>query len=201
MKTSASLALFCLLSLALFAAATTGHAQTVLNPSFEDPATDSLVDGGGDNWTATGSTVIVSNNFGRGTPTPYGTQFLYLRPGTSDAQTISGFTPGQAYELTLDVAYFNASSGTVTLSVSGGATASQSYATPTSSDDGFVIDTLDFTPTTSANVTFTVASDSTTDGSFEVDNVQIVPEPSTWALLSVGASLLGLAMRRSPRAA
>ena len=163
MKTKTSFRLFTLAATTLLAGAATGRAQTILNPSFENPATTSYVDGGGDNWSLTAGTALIqSNSLGRGT-TPYGTQFLYLRPASTDAQTVGAFTLGQIYTFTLAVADAQfLPNDSITLSVSGGATASQSYSIPESSSLNFpfVDYTVTFIPLTSTTVTLAVTNTS-----------------------------------------
>ena len=208
MKTKTSLRLFTLAATTLLAGAATGRAQTILNPSFENPATTSYVDGGGDNWSLTAGTALIqSNSLGRGT-TPYGTQFLYLRPASTDAQTVGAFTLGQIYTFTLAVADAQfLPNDSITLSVSGGATASQSYSIPESSSQNFpfVDYTVTFIPLTSTTVTLAVTNTSSYDangGSIAVDNARVavgtlaVPEPSTWAALCLGVAGLGVVTLR-----
>ena len=92
----------------------------------------------------------------------------------------------------------------MTLQVSGGATAIQSFALPDNPQFGgllpFVTYTLNFVPTSSAAVTFTLSAGV---NPIALDNVQLLaPEPSTWAAVGLGAGLLGIAaLRRRPHGA
>ena len=170
-----ALTLAAALGFATLAAATSLHAQTLLNGSFEDPEVDTQTRGAGKYWTSQGdgTVVVINNSYNRGTPTYYGTQLLILDMSTSASQTISGFTPGQTYGVTFDTAYYNASRAIIDVSVSGGATASDMFRVPTARANGFTEWTLTFTPTTSADITLTFANDAISNGEIELDNVRL----------------------------
>ena len=187
-----------------------GQAQTVLNPSFESPATTngSFAAGSGDNWTPTYPPAIpygvyvFTNGSNIGT-TPYGNQWVYFDGGTSDSQTISsGFVLGTVYTFSLDCADVTGRTNQrLTLTVSGGgmvAAATQTFAvparvTPESGALPFATYSLAFTPLTAAPVTISFSNQ--TDASpLAADNVRLsaagvgaVPEPSIWAPLGLGA--------------
>ena len=190
------------------AATKVAAAPVLLNGSFEDPALagTNFASGSGANWTATAGAFVLTNNFGFGT-TPYGSQWEEFANNTTDTQTISsGFTPNTRYVLSLVASDVSGNSGDqLTLSVSGGATATQTFSLPARTggqNSGalpFVSYTLTFTPTTVGPVVVTLAAGSS-GGGIAIDNVQFlaVPEPSTWALLGLSSlGMLRLALRRT----
>ncbi len=211
MKTKANSLRLLILAVVLSVVASSLRAQSVLNGSFEAPALSNgdYESGSGDNWTPSGDAFVFTNGFGNGT-TPYGNQYEFFNPGVSDAQTISrAFTLNATYTLSLVASdIFGDQGQQLTIAVSGGATATQTFAIPSRSGGvssgalSFAAYTLAFTPTINTAVTDTGIS------SFAVDNVQLsapvlgVPEPSTWSLLGLGgAGLLGLTLyRRAPHA-
>nr|MDQ2659290.1 hypothetical protein [Verrucomicrobiota bacterium] len=84
-------------------AASSLHAQTILNGSFENPALapGGQANGSGDNWTTTGGGFVETNGGPFGT-TPFGNQWEALNPAATDAQTLTGtFTLGSTYTLSL----------------------------------------------------------------------------------------------------
>ncbi len=211
MKTKTSLrSLTLALALWPLAAVSSLHAQMVLNGSFENPALPNGdgAPGSGDNWTATGNAFLFTNGRNLGTTT-FGNQWEILLKNDTDAQTLTGtFTLGSIYTLSLVAADVFATPGDLlTLSITGVATASQTFVIPQRTNSGntplpFVTYSLDFTPTTTGSVTITLTNASAIAGSdIALDNVQVglasaVPEPSTWALLGLGgAGLLGVTLR------
>ncbi len=203
-----------LVLLASVAATTRLHAQMLLNGSFENPATSTeIFFSAGANWTQIGSgnDFVCSNTgsgYGGGT-TPYGSQYLeVLYQGDGASQSDSGLTNGQTYLFTLAAAPTNTNPATVTLSVTGGATASQTFpltvrATPSGAGVPLPFQTLALalTCTSSQAVTLSLV-DASPNQQIAVDNAQLsVPEPSAWALLAVGTVGLGWTLRRRVRAA
>lgn len=190
-----------LLAAASLHAQTVQPVQPVQNGSFENPGVNGQVAGAGNNWTVTGNPFVLSNNAGLGTTT-YGNQWERLNAGSTVAQTLPGtLNLGQLYTLSLVAADVYGQGDQLTLTVSGAATASQVFTIPghgfSSGALPFVEYDLSFTPTSTGNVTITLANTGTTNG-LALDNVQVsVPEPSTWAAVAAGAGLLGfVALRR-----
>lgn len=195
-----------LLIISLLTAITHGEAQTLINGSFENPATTNSYAGAGDGWTTTGNASVnnsSSYNTGR---TPYGDQYLRLLgfvnptsgmviPATASQTIGSGFIIGNTYRLTLSgVSASSLQSSQLGISVSGGANAGLNAMLPAQGQNPppilpFVDFSLDFTVTTNAPVTITF-NNSLNTGAI-IDNVNLVPEPSTWAAMLVGVVVLG----------
>lgn len=208
-------ALFSLLATGVFTAFVSGQAQTLINGSFENPATTPTYAGAGDGWTTTGSASVTSTT-GSTRKTPYGTQYLELigfvspntgaAPATASQVIGSGFVIGNTYRLTLAAVSGNSlRSATFGISVTGGATASTSVTLAplnTTSPDTYAFANygLDFTVTSNAPVTFTLTDSNNATGSI-IDNVNLnlVPEPSTWITTLAGLAGLGRIWRRSGR--
>ena len=174
-------------------------AQMIQNGSFENPALvgTKYVSGSGANWTATAGAFVLTNDFGFGI-TPFGNQWEEFANNTTDTQTISdGFVTGTPYTLSLVASDVSGSTGDqLTLSVSGSATAGQTFPIPARTGGQnpgalqFASYALTFTPMTAGPVTVTLAAGSS-GGGIAIDNVQLtVPEPSTWTLLLAVAVLL-----------
>ena len=175
-------------------------AQQVVNGGFEQDAPSSSTYNPGSGWTISnpGAPYIYSNSFGHGT-TPYGSQWLFLSGGT-ESQTISGsFKVGQRYELFIGAA--DVEGGTLPklhVTLGGGSTAGQVYSMPQggsySTNTPIVFGTyeLDFTPTTTGPISISLFG----DYPIAIDNVSLVPEPSTWALLGLGLAGAGVVTLR-----
>jgi hypothetical protein len=182
------------------------HAQMLLNGGFENPTLAYTQIDTADDWTDAGpgqegyqQDTNSSATFGT---TPYGSQYVVLFGDTPITQTISGFAAGETYELSAAFADEGDLGSTFTLTVSGAATASDSFLLPANSDFEtnntipFQSGSLLFTTDAAGSVTVTLS----TDLQVAVDNVSlqaVAPEPATWAemLLSCGA-LAFLAMFR-----
>lgn len=180
-------------------------AQNLLNGSFEmgtDPNT-----GAGQNigMTAPDSTTVFGWTLSSGTVDYIGSRWVAgdgVRcidlSGTSAGtifQTISGFTPGLTYQLSFLMAA-NPEGGAPTRSLQadiGGASQIFSFTGPGSAADlGWAQRTFQFT---AAAPTLTLTFTSLDNNAFgaALDGVRIVPvpEPSSWALLVIGASAWG----------
>ena len=183
-----------------------GHASagpTVLNGSFESPdISGGTASNGGAFWTASSPSVyLVDNVTGLGL-TPYGSQFLALNPGQSDSQTITGFQLGSIYTFS---AYFadliNGTNPSLTVTLSGLVSLSQTFTAPVGGPYGN--STIPFThviftiPALTANGTITLTlTDASTNGTIGVDNVSVVPEPSSILAACVGLGAVGCALRK-----
>lgn len=202
------------LALSCAGTGTSAAATLLLNGSFESPllSPGTGIAGGGDNWTPSSrNSVIASNGFDDIGSTPYGSQFLGLNAGNADSQTVPNLVAGTTYYLTAYFAdAFGGGSPSLTMAVTGAATASQTYGAPVGGPYGaantipFTAATLSFVAQTSGAATVTL-TDSSPGAAIVVDNVLLdtvapVPEPSTWALVGLGgAGLLGFGLRRRVR--
>lgn len=195
--------LYGILAVAFCIGASGLRAQILLNGSFEDPALPAggNARGSGSNWTAptNGGVYVETNGFGLGI-TPYGNQYVYLDRTFSDAQTVAGpsFTLGRTYTLSLMAAdVFGNDGDQLTVVLSGGVVVTQTFAVPIRSAGVgntplvFVNCSLTFTPTSAAAVMVTLTN-SSRGGALILDNVQLVPEPSTWAMLGLGVVSAGV---------
>ncbi|MDR3401481.1 MAG: PEP-CTERM sorting domain-containing protein [Chthoniobacter sp.] len=185
------------------AGAARGQAQTLLDGGFENPTVPMQASGGGTDWTPSGSVFITNNAMTLGR-TIYGAQWLQLNSfNAADAQTISsGFSIGSTYTFSIaasDVG--NGAGDQLTITISGGATASQAFSIPTRTATGdndftFANASLDFTPASAGPITFTIANTGAGPGpALAVDNaqIQLVPEPSSLAsLFGALAALIGV---------
>ena len=181
------------------------HAQAITDGSFELSTSSTTMGNPGLGWmqqtTPANTSFVYNNSFNHGTTT-YGSQWLLISGGT-DSQTVSGFTPGQSYGIQFVAA--DVEGGTIpaiTLSLSGGVTATQtftlteSYVYFTGGSLALVPCRLNFIPTSTTPITLTFSG----GYPLAVDQVSVVPEPGTWALLLVGGGVLALAwQRRRPR--
>ena len=176
----------------------------LLDGSFESPAiAGGSIAGGGDGWTPSTSNgvYIIANGTGLGN-TPYGTQYLGLNPGTSDSQTIAGFTAGTTY--TLQAKYGDLANGTtpmLAITLSGVVVSTQTFLAPTGGLYGnanipFSTASLSFTPATSGAITIALM-DLSPNGTIGVDNVTLVPEPSSLWMMAAGVAMLGVYYRRA----
>lgn len=196
----------------------TVHAQTVLNGSFESPAVPMFpgyVSGAGDSWTASSTTnLTVYSNMGTNPKTVYGQQYLYMNGHESISQTLSsGFGAGQYYFLSIGCADAGRDSyDQLVVTASGGASATQTFNIPVDVSAGvsnhvipFQNYVFAFQVTSNAPVTLTLAGQTAsnpynfTGVVMDIDNITFVPEPSTWALLSLGAVAAGLLAWRRRR--
>jgi len=176
-----------------------------LNGSFESPSigANHILAGGGTSWTANNSSVfIVSNNFGGNGTTPFGSQYLGLTsPGASDQQTISGFLSGQDYVLELyisDIA--NNANPKLQVSITGAASATQTFSAPQAPGLSFLQEQIPFTATSDGDITLTLLDFGS--ASIAVDNVSVaaVPEPSSvTAMLLLAGTVTINAVRRFRR--
>ena len=149
--------------------------------------------------------------------TPYGNQYLgldaqgpLLLPSV-DFQTVDGFVAGTTYNFNV---YFSnlagASDSAVLLSLADGVTGDfitdlsvpwQGAGGPYGNDTiVFQLATLTYTATTTGSLEFSIENGSF-QGVMAIDNVSIdvVPEPSTWAMLGVGAVSAGVVVLRRRR--
>ncbi len=185
---------FAILAAVLAVAGSASADPVVLNGSFENPdISGGSIATGGTSWTPSTSGVFIFDNASGFGQTSYGSQYLALNPAKSDAQTISGFQLGTVYTFS---AYFadlhNATDPALTVTLSGVVSLSQTFTAPVAGASGttaiafthvtFTLPAL----TTSGAITLTL-TDASTNGAIAVDNVSVVPEPS-----SIFAALLGL---------
>jgi hypothetical protein len=223
-----SLALVVLSGSLLFSCIEESKAQILLNGGFESPAlptNTASVTGAGTAWTPSVLTSAIST-FQDSTATsngvgnsPYGTQFLELSSGTSVSQiNILGFVQGDTYVLGADFANTDSTANSnFTMAISGAAgSTSQTFAAPAGGSYGtstipFYSGVIVFTASASGAATITL-SDPLGGGDLAVDNVALyglppgmtitnaTPEPSTWALLFGGLSVLAFWQLRRSRA-
>ena len=184
-----------ILAAVLAAAGSASAAPVVLNGSFESPNISSgSTANGGTSWTAssTSGVFLFDNSSGAGT-TPYGSQFLALNPGQSDTQTVSGFQLGQVYTFNAYFAdLFNGTNPSLTVSLSGLVSLSETFTAPVGGNyraNAIPFQLATFTlPALTADGSITITlTNASTNGTIAVDNVSVVPEPS-----SILAALLGL---------
>ena len=201
---------------------------SIVNGNFEAPAepAGTITRNPGDGWggSTLGGEYIVSGNvqaLGNGGAffgvTPYGNQYLGLdaqgdhRFPSVDFQTIAGFVAGTTYNFNV---YFSnlagASDSSVLLSLSDGVTGKfiTELSVPWQGTSGpygngtirFQLATLTYTATQSGSLDFAITNGSS-QGLMAIDNVSIsvVPEPSTWAMLGVGAVGMGAVVLRRRR--
>ena len=182
------------------AGASRARAQTLLNGSFELPALTDGDDarGAGNNWVSTGTNFIETNGEPFFGDTPYGNQYLDNSSGATASQTIAtGFAMDARYHLSLVVAALFDAGQTLSITISGAATASQSFdiaANPNPTGAlPFVTVAVDFTTTVAGPVTITLGDISTDGNALAIDNVALlaVPEPSAWVMALSGLGLLG----------
>lgn len=172
------------------------HAQQVANGSFELDVASSTAPNPGTGWTASTSPVsvyIYNNSFAHGS-TPYGSQWAFLQTESNAlSQTIvGGFVVGQTYELHFSAGdLYNGTLPDIYARVTGAAntdntrfTLIRSSSYFTNSPMSFVPCVLSFVPTTTGPITISIGSPSYP---VALDNVYLVPEPSTWILLGFGA--------------
>jgi len=188
-----------------------GIGASIVNGSFEngtDPGTSA-------NLTAPDSTTIQGWSVISGTidyigsrwTAGDGTRCLDLSGVSAGAiqQTVTGFVPGEQYELSFLMAG-NPESGPAIkqLDASVGAT-SQSYSFDntgfTKTHLGWTEKTLDFVATSSSmDVTFTSQTAGNAGPALDLVNITLVPEPAAWMLL-IGASPFLLLLRAKNRQA
>ena len=193
-----------ILAATLVVAGTASAAPVVLNGSFESPdITSGSIANGGTNWTPSSTTgvFLFDNASGAGT-TPFGSQFVALNSGQSDSQTIPGFNLGQIYTFDLYFAdLFGGANPSVTVTLSGVISLSQTFTAPVGGNYGnsaipFTHVTLTLPALTlNGSITLTIA-DSTPDGSIAIDNVSVIPEPSSFLAAFVGLGAAGYAVRK-----
>ena len=189
-----------ILAAVLVAAGSAFADPVVLNGSFESPdVVGGSIANGGTFWTPSGSGVFMFDNVSGFGQTPFGSQYLALNPGRSDSQTISGFQLGTVYTFS---AYFadliNSTDPALTVTLSGVISLSQTFTAPVSRVSGtaaipfrqvtFTLPAL----TVSGALTLTLTNAST-NGTIAVDNVSIVPEPSSVLAAFVGLGVVGCA--------
>lgn len=188
-------------------------APIVVNPSFEvddwsvGTVGDLAFSGGG----VTGWTIVSPsgpdvhpegrhNGFSAG-PTPYGAQWVILGPygtgGNYIEQTIPGFTPGNPYLLTFSISSENVDGGAlVEVSFpSGSPTPPGVFVAPASSAfqgwDNWMTFAKPFVATSPSVTVRFLDLGSTTFNDIGLDNISVIPEPSS--LTIVGLAGLGLA--------
>ena len=211
-----SLAFVVTLAVGFIAASYASADPVLLNGSFESPTVPagSITPGGGDNWTPSDASgvFIISNGNGIGN-TPDGIQFLGLNAFSaasmfeSDSQTIANFEAGVTYVFSVDFAdALGGPDPMLMITLSGVFNGSQTYNAPVGGPYGsgtfpFTSVMFSFTPLTSGSETITLTNASI-DSAIAVDNasLQVVPEPSTYAALLLGAGILSVIALRRRRA-
>jgi choice-of-anchor C domain-containing protein len=189
------------------------QAQGVLNGSFEMGTDPNASPGQNIGMTAPDSTTISGWTLSSGTIDYIGSRWVAADGGRcidlsgtsagSVFQTINGFTPGLAYQVRFFIAA-NPEGGPPTRSLQadiGSASQVFSFTGPgTVSDLAWAERTFDFTAT-ATTLTLTFASLDNDAFGAVLDGVHIVPvpEPSAWALLVMGASVLIYRKRRPTR--
>ncbi len=157
--------------------------------------------------------------------TPFGSQFLVLGNiahrsfHSIESQTVTGFEAGKSYAVSLYFAVLNRTSGTdfgaslpsgIGIFVSNGTDgAGDLLADASFTSDVYGPYNFDGIPFQEVTVRFTAESDAATlsinnqsyHSDVAIDNVSLAevaaaPEPSTWALLTLGVGLAGFALRR-----
>ncbi len=193
-----------ILAAILMAAGSASAAPVVLNGSFESPdISGGTTSNGGTSWTASGPAVfIVDNVSGLGT-TPYGSQYLAMNSGYSDSQAITGFQLGSIYTFSVYFAdLLNGPSPSLTVTLSGLVSLSQTFTAPTGG--GYGTNAIPFThvlltlPALTANgtITLTLTNSSNPTGTIAVDNVSVVPEPSSVVAAFLGLGAVGCAISK-----
>jgi MYXO-CTERM domain-containing protein len=193
------------------------NAQILLNGGFELPliSSGSTSTATPTSWTDS-SDFIISNGNGVTGNTPYGSQYLDLTPSATLSQQISGFTANQTYVLGFDYEYQTGDPLALTVSVSGAANSTASFALNVS---GAGFEGANQIPFQSGVLVFTASSSGSATISFSnlgaavaLDNVGLygnivtppaTPEPSTYAEMLLGLVALaglGLMRRQSARA-
>jgi len=188
------------------AAASELRAQVVLNGGFEDNAGDFTAFPGyeagnapiedftsaGPGQSGINGAPACCTNFA---PSVFSSAFAFIQGAGSLSQTIGGFTVGSNYTLTYQDAarvQDDGDTNTLTTSIDGASLVT----IPTSA--GFITRSLNFTASAGTLTLLFQTGTPLDDQSIAIDNVSIaaVPEPSTMALLGLGAVGLVYAARR-----